>query len=345
MASVSTGQNCPSDISQQKDSSSQHEHAAHTSFLAKPSHDNRVVKRQRRGRPKKVNQETINRMVQILEESRHSLSLSWEQLGAAVGITGVHLQTVRNQLINEGYCKSVSCQRKWLTQETMDARVAFAIAHQNWPWRSVLFSSLVSFSLGPSPSRKAKVAINDRQQERLCKECHRNRTKQRGQERHAIHCWAIVGFDHKSPLTFFSSVGDNIPLCEMVTCRKHNNQAQQQPQMQSICSSEKQFLLVDEANESNFRHNNDHLLQIHGESKPLSRIVTPPCSPDLNIAHDVLLFLKKMVQKRALFRDEKDLEAGVLEEWGKVSVKEINKLVDSMPRRVDDVIRMKGKPV
>lgn len=115
--------------------------------------------------------------------------------------------------------------------------------------------------------------------------------------------------------------------------------------MQSICSSEKQFLLVDEANESNFRHNNDHLLQIHGESKPLSRIVTPPCSPDLNIAHDVLLFLKKMVQKRALFRDEKDLEAGVLEEWGKVSVKEINKLVDSMPRRVDDVIRMKGKPV
>lgn len=284
-------------------------------------------------------------MVQILEESSgHNPSLSWEELGAAVGITGVHLQTVRNQLINEGYCKSVACQRKWLTQDTMDARVAFAIAHEdNWPWRSVLFSSFVSFSLGPS--RKAKVAINDQQQERLCRECHRNRNRQRGQERPAIHCWAIVGFDHKSPLIFFSSLGDKRSLCDRVTCRKHKTTQAQQPQIQ-LLSSEKRFLLVDDANESNLRHNsNDTLIQTLGEGKTLSRIVIPPCSPDLNIAHDVLLFLKKMVQRRAGFRDEKDLQAGVLEEWSRVSVKEINKLVDSMPRRVEDVIRKKGKAV
>ncbi|KAL1961723.1 hypothetical protein VTN77DRAFT_1123 [Rasamsonia byssochlamydoides] len=343
MATVSTGQKCPpkvqDSIPEQTENTIPHELEDPTSCLTKaPRESGVLVKRtsracpvQRRGRPKKFSQNTIDQMVHMLEESCHTLS--WEQLGNAVGVGGVHLQTIRNQLINEGYCKSVACQKKWLTAEAADARVAFAVSHQSWQneWRSVLFSSHVSFGLGPS--RKAKVIINE--QQRLCEGCHRN--KQRGQEQHVFHCWAIVGFNHKSPLIFYHPGN----ICHRHATPPCKNQETTQP-----ISPEKQFLLVKEAagfsNEPDLRH--ELITQTHGESQQLSHIVSPPRSPDLNIIHGVLLFLKKRLQKRA-FRDQNDLKAGILEEWNKVSIKEINKLVNSMPRRINDVIRKKGKPV
>jgi hypothetical protein len=59
---------------------------------------------------------------------------------------------------------------------------------------------------------------------------------------------------------------------------------------------------------------------------------------------DVFLLLKKRLQKR-VFHDDEDLKAGILEEWDRIPAQEINKLVDTMKGRMDEVIQKGGKPL
>ena len=73
-------------------------------------------------------------------------------------------------------------------------------------------------------------------------------------------------------------------------------------------------------------------------------IHSPPCSHDLNVAQDVLLFLKKRIQK-ARFGNINDLKCGILKEWDCISVHRVNKLVNSMPTRLADVAKQDGRAI
>jgi transposase len=287
---------------------------------------------QRRGRPKKISDETIQKMIQMWEQSAHSLS--WEELGQAVGVEGVHFQTIRNHMVNEGYCKRIACQKRWLPHRAIEARLEYARAHEHWQneWRSVLFSDEVHFGLWTS--RKAKVI--SKRDEKLCEDCQESRGEQ---DTTSFHCWAMVGFHYKSPLVFFgSSDGSGAAftpedyISRMV-----------RPHVQPVASTRRMLLLEGDAlQDSTGRGHN--AVQVYMDSVHLARLRNPPCSPDLNIMKDVLLLLKKRLQKR-VFRDESDLKAGILEEWEKIPIQDINKLVDSMKGRMEEVISKRGKPI
>jgi hypothetical protein len=79
------------------------------------------------------------------------------------------------------------------------------------------------------------------------------------------------------------------------------------------------------------------------DSLNLPCLRNPETSPDLNIVKDILLLLKKRLQKRTI-SDEIQLKAAVLEEWDRITIKEINKLVDSMKLRMEKVLTRKGMP-
>lgn len=134
----------------------------------------------------------IDQMVHLLEKYAHHQT--WERLADAASLDKVHLQTIRNHLTNEGFCKSAACQKRWLTQEAVGIRVAFSIAHKHSrnEWHSVLFSSSVSFEL--KTNRKAKMIISH--SERWCETCHRGK-KSEG-KRSEVR--ATVGYNLKCPL-------------------------------------------------------------------------------------------------------------------------------------------------
>jgi hypothetical protein len=290
-------------------------------------------KSERRGRPKKISDDLIQKMIQMLESS--SGEVSWEDLGHAVGVEGVHLQTIRNYMVKEGYCKRVSCQEKWLTRRARETRMQYALAHQHWQneWRSVLFSDVVNFGLGAS--RKARVF--NRKDERLCEDCLQSREEV---DKALFHCWAMVGYDYKSPLIFYTDSGTG----GAAFSQQDYITGILRPHVQPITSTKRLIFLEDAHGIYEHPSAGKSLVQAYMDSINLPCLRNPQASPDLNIAKDILLLLKKRLQKRTI-NDENQLRAAIVEEWDKITTKEINKLVDSMKFRMEKVLLRKGMPI
>ncbi len=69
----------------------------------------------------------------------------------------------------------------------------------------------------------------------------------------------------------------------------------------------------------------------------------PANSPDLNPVENLLGIIKrKMRNKRPKYADE--LKATVKETWASIPPQQCHKLITSMPRRIEAVIKAKGAP-
>jgi hypothetical protein len=71
----------------------------------------------------------------------------------------------------------------------------------------------------------------------------------------------------------------------------------------------------------------------------------PPQSPDLNIIEHLWCTLEQQVRNRyppPSCLDE--LEKVLMEEWLKIPIEQVKKLYDSIPRRIEAVLKAKGGP-
>ncbi|GFX37614.1 transposable element Tc1 transposase [Trichonephila clavipes] len=68
---------------------------------------------------------------------------------------------------------------------------------------------------------------------------------------------------------------------------------------------------------------------------------TPPQSPDINVIENLWTTLETAVQKHQI-RNKAHLKQVLQEEWGKISPDTTKKLVESVPRRLKDIIKAKG---
>lgn len=70
---------------------------------------------------------------------------------------------------------------------------------------------------------------------------------------------------------------------------------------------------------------------------------TPPQSPDLNPIEMVWNMLDTKIRKHSI-TNKKELQSRLQEEWPKIDKKYLETLVESMPKRLAEVIRQKGYP-
>ncbi|GFW77526.1 transposable element Tcb2 transposase [Trichonephila clavipes] len=68
---------------------------------------------------------------------------------------------------------------------------------------------------------------------------------------------------------------------------------------------------------------------------------TPPQSPDINVIENLWATLETAVQKYQI-RNKAHLKQVLQEEWDKISPDTTKKLVESVPRRLEDIIKSKG---
>ncbi|GFX84040.1 transposable element Tc1 transposase [Trichonephila clavipes] len=68
---------------------------------------------------------------------------------------------------------------------------------------------------------------------------------------------------------------------------------------------------------------------------------TPPQSPDINVIENLWATLETEVQKHQI-RNKAHLKQVLQEEWDKISPDTTKKLVESVPRRLEDIIKAKG---
>jgi len=73
------------------------------------------------------------------------------------------------------------------------------------------------------------------------------------------------------------------------------------------------------------------------------QLFSPPQSPDLNPIEHVWDYLDKKIRSHAITSKE-SLKNALMEEWRKIPQNYTEKLVDSMPRRLEEVIKQKGNP-
>ncbi|GFX80797.1 transposable element Tc1 transposase [Trichonephila clavipes] len=79
------------------------------------------------------------------------------------------------------------------------------------------------------------------------------------------------------------------------------------------------------------KHGGGSVMQLH----------TPPQSPDINVIENLWTTLETAVQKHQI-RNKAHLKQVLQEEWDKISPDTTKKLVESVPRRLEDIIKAKG---
>ncbi|KAE8386922.1 hypothetical protein BDV23DRAFT_133287 [Aspergillus alliaceus] len=278
----------------------------------------------RRGRPRKLDQETVEKMVQAIGKPNHC-----PQDGLAMDhfMPNVHPQTIRNHLINEGFCKSLGCSKMWLTIEARSARLAFANAavQQGVKWHSVLFTAAIDCGL----SANGTVKLLDRTRQFFCDQCQREKSNR---SCHTLRFWIAVGYNQKKSLTFFRAEDDAIKtLLEVLKIDRPANPLLSNPDQCILLES-------DELPKEIPTERSTKSLQEMG----FSVIQCPPCSFDMNLAQDVLLYIKKSVQKLNINSPD-ELMIQIKRAWEGVSSHKLNRMVDSVPSRVSRVIQREGR--
>jgi hypothetical protein len=149
------------------------------------------------------------------------------------------------------------------------------------------------------------------------------------------HVFGIIGWNYKSHLHFYEGTGkggrlkqvDYIGFLEEIVA----------PDWNADC-----VLLED----------ND---KAHGtKSKPTSAVnqtkqrlgitceSNPSVSPDLNPIEGIWRTIKQRLKNRGIFYEKEDLRRAIEEEWDKISFTEINKLISTMPARVQALLAANG---
>lgn len=218
----------------------------------------------------------------------------------------------------------------WLTLEARHARLEFAVCHRNWrtEWRSVLFAGSAKFDLSPNGQPRTDI----RKDQLLCVHCQQDK---KGRCSYGLQFWAVVGFNQRDPLVFpAQNDPSNNPLSAGSLALGRS--------VEGSATGQKPYILL----EGDFMQatNGEELAVPKLGKRDYEIIHSPPCSSDLNVAQDVLLFLKKRIQK-ARFGDLDSLKSGILKEWDYISVHRVNKLVNSMPARIADVVKRDGRAI
>jgi transposase len=71
----------------------------------------------------------------------------------------------------------------------------------------------------------------------------------------------------------------------------------------------------------------------------------PGKTPDLNPIETIWRIIKQRLKGRGLIFDVAVLRRAIQEEWDKITIKKINKVISTMPARVKALRASKGRPI
>lgn len=103
----------------------------------------------RTGRPPKITQDTLQRIIQSLEGHYSQRNKPWSQLASSFNLD-CSGQTVARAMNKAGYHKCKACQKSYLTPWDKVRRVDFAESIQNYTmddWAKVKFSDEIHFEV------------------------------------------------------------------------------------------------------------------------------------------------------------------------------------------------------
>lgn len=295
-----------------------------------------------RGRKSKITNAQIIGMHELLQsEGFDARSWNWQQLGQAVGLEASG-HTIQHAIGSMDYHHCTSCQSMWVSEIISRDRVSFArFMLERYPepndWYRHRFSGEVHFVWEP----QGKIRILKRPGERLCPTCLQENLQENLQpnerDKPRLHCWAAVGHNFKSEIVFYEIPG------------KRNGKMSLQVYKDSILDpivrpwiERGDDFCLEEDDDPAHGTGKSNFVRSWKEQHHLAYLFNSAQSPDLSPIENCWSVLEDHFRESPVI-DNESAKVLIRDGWSRVSQDFINGQVDTMPRRLNDVISVGGK--
>ena len=239
-------------------------------------------------------------------------------------------QTIRNRLAEAGLRNFRPATFPMLHDAHKQARLDWANAHSGWglnEWRTVLFTDESRFTVRFSDGRIGVWRLSrERFQARFVRQVDRYGGG-------SVMVWAGVCYQGKTPLHI---------VHDSMTALKYRDDVLRPiaiPYGQEALGANFRYL------DDNARPHRARIVREFMEQQPVQWMPFPAKSPDCNaIEHIWDVLGRKVASRNPRPQNVEELSAALLEEWEAITLGEIRNLIQSMPRRLNEVIASAGGP-
>ena len=274
-------------------------------------------------------------------------ALTWAQLGYEAGLD-VSESCIRRHMGTMDYHKCIACRKGWANEKTKKRRLEYA---QYWlprypnsgDWHNIRFSDECHFGFGP----QGKLRIIRKPGQRLCQDCIQEGDPQgddvKENDKRRLHTWAAVGWEFKSPLTYYD-VGNKNGSMTLSSYRDQILEPIVKPWIQDLRRGRCDPFILEEDGDSGHGGSGvkkQNIVQRWKADSGLKHYFNCPYSPDLAPIENCWQAPKQMLRKVPHW-DDATMRAIIDEGWEHVTVPLINARVDSMPSRLQAVIDGEG---
>ena len=280
----------------------------------------------RSGRPKKITGRNVRCLKRLVKgDSRLSATKIMSDLNSVLP-EPVTVRTVRRYLKKLGFEYVVKIKKQWLSAEHRRKRVAWCTQYSGWTtddWRLVIFSDESTFYV---LRRKNTCKIWRLDKEKLLPECVEQCNTGDGGK---LGVWGgISGFGTTKAKIYSDNMNGN-SYCDVLA-----NELKQS--MATIPMKNKIIFQHDLA-----PWHTSNILKDQIRKLKLNVLDWAPKSPDLNPIEMLWSILDKKLASRPIY-SKAELKRRLEEEWNGIDQELCIKLVESMPKRIQQCLKAKG---
>ena len=311
-----------------------------TNFLKRVEIRDSIENIQRPGAPRKTSKSDDHYIVHTAECNTR---IPLKELRADT-FSNISEQTLRRRLREAGIRKWRAVNRALLTEIQAKQRLIWAKAHQHWTmddWRKVIYSDECAVSKDSDP-RKLRVFRRQNKQEKYAPKNIRGKIRDGGISQMIWGCFISNKLD---PIVFIDGTVNQYVYMDILR--------EQLPSFLDALRADGFMNIVFQQDNArpHAAKKTQNLLQQLAEQYGFSVMDFPPNSPDMNLIEQLWAHLKLELHRRypdtALLRGSSDtirkqLIPRLLEIWWSIGEEILERLIQSMPDRVEALLRAKG---
>lgn len=280
--------------------------------------------------PRKITASDVKFLLREINKNPRLPSTELTKMLEEFSGTKVHPITVRRVLKKQGLFSCIARRKPLVSETNRIKRLKFALHHKEKTaqyWNNVLFIDESKFSLFRSDRKQQKVWRKRNEAYKL-----KNMSCSVKHGGDSVTVWGAMSYNGVGNLEF---VEGNMNKEMYLNILKKNLK-----QSASKLGIENTFHFY----QDNDPKHKSYIVRLWLLYNCPKVIETPPQSPDLNPIEHLWEHLERQIRANHKIKSKKDLREVLIQEWNNIPASITQKLVNSIPKRLQSVIKAKGNP-